>query len=85
MHYQPSVSLVSPWSCAQVSLEVECLGIRLEGVRDGINTSSVMVIKAVELHGHVTLRKTYFESGYIFIIFPSSRVKDQGRAQFILG
>ena len=45
MSNQPSVSLVSPLSHAQVSLEAEYLGITLDGVRDGPSAISVMGVR----------------------------------------
>ena len=41
-----SVPLVPPLSCAQVSSEVEYLGIILEGIRDGIKSITVRDIRA---------------------------------------
>lgn len=85
MHYQLTVSLVSPWSYAQVSLEAEHLVIRLEGARDGINASSVMVIKAAWLRG-CNIKEDILLSLciYLLIFLYFKMKKDQGRAQFIL-
>ena len=41
-----SVPLVPPLSRAQVSLEVEYLGIMLEGIRDGIKAITIRDIRA---------------------------------------